>query len=63
MSFPGDEILSVNGDLLHGLSHDEAIAIFKRIKSGPVILQVGRRSNSAATSTSLTSKGIANKNG
>ncbi|CAB4059043.1 unnamed protein product [Lepeophtheirus salmonis] len=39
----GDEILAVNGEILHGLNHGEAIAIFKRIKSGPVVLQIGRR--------------------
>lgn len=33
----------MNGDSVHGLSHDEAIAIFKRIRSGPVALQLGRR--------------------
>ena len=40
---------------MHGLSHDEAIAIFKRIRSGPVVLQVGRRT--AATSAAVTSEG------
>ena len=43
----GDEILAVNGSILHGLSHDEAIAIFKSIRSGPVVLQVGRRTVAA----------------
>ena len=33
---------------MHGLSHDEAIAIFKRIRSGPVVLQVGRRTAATA---------------
>merc|ERR1711899_447662 len=39
----GDEIFAVNGALLQGLSHSEAIAIFKQIRSGPVVLQTGRR--------------------
>jgi len=39
----GDEILAVNGQPLHGLSHNEAIAVFKRIRSGTVSLQCGRR--------------------
>ncbi|XP_059082309.1 uncharacterized protein LOC131879868 isoform X2 [Tigriopus californicus] len=43
--FEGDEILAVNGDILHGMSHEEAIAIFKRIRRGPVVLQIGRRAN------------------
>ena len=30
--FEGDEILAVNGQPLHGLSHNEAIAVFKRIR-------------------------------
>ena len=44
--FLGDEILAVNGEVLHGLSHEEAISIFKRIKAGPVVLQIGRRGGS-----------------
>jgi C-terminal processing protease CtpA/Prc len=39
----GDEILSVNDESLVGLSHAEAIAVFKRIKSGDVVLTVVRR--------------------
>lgn len=39
----GDEILAVNHRPFHGLSHQEAIAVFKDIKSGPVVLHVGRR--------------------
>ena len=39
----GDEILSVNGQTLTGLSHNEAISVFKRIRSGTVSLQVVRR--------------------
>jgi C-terminal processing protease CtpA/Prc len=40
---PGDEILAVNGKALHGLSHQEAIAVFKEIRAGQVVLHVGRR--------------------
>ena len=39
----GDEILSVSGKTLTGLSHNEAISVFKRIRSGGVSLQVVRR--------------------
>lgn len=42
-SFTGDEILSVNGKALQGLSHQEAINVFKSIKSGEVVILVGRR--------------------
>ena len=39
----GDEILSVNGMSVQGMSHGEAISIFKNIKTGPVTLMVTRR--------------------
>ncbi|GLV43022.1 arc [Carabus blaptoides fortunei] len=39
----GDEILAVNGKSLGGVSHQEAIAVFKQIRYGNVLLQVGRR--------------------
>ncbi|GFG37701.1 hypothetical protein Cfor_11778, partial [Coptotermes formosanus] len=39
----GDEILAVNGMSLQGLTHSEAITVFKNIKSGEVLLHVGRR--------------------
>lgn len=39
----GDEILAVNSKPLHGASHQEAINVFKQIRSGSVLLQIGRR--------------------
>ncbi|XP_026463922.1 uncharacterized protein LOC113366516 isoform X2 [Ctenocephalides felis] len=39
----GDEILAVNGNVFDNLSHSEAVAVFKGIKSGPVALHVCRR--------------------
>ncbi|XP_054278593.1 serine/arginine repetitive matrix protein 2-like isoform X2 [Macrosteles quadrilineatus] len=39
----GDEILAVNNKALHGMSHQEAINVFKHIKTGEVVLHVGRR--------------------
>ncbi|CAG2058580.1 unnamed protein product [Timema podura] len=38
-----DEILTVNGSSLQGLTHAEAITAFKNIKEGQVVLHVGRR--------------------
>lgn len=39
----GDEIFTVNGVSMQGLSHTEAIAVFKGIKQGQVVLHIGRR--------------------
>ncbi|XP_063708715.1 probable cyclin-dependent serine/threonine-protein kinase DDB_G0292550 [Culicoides brevitarsis] len=39
----GDEILSVNGKPFQGLTHQEAINVFKHIKSGEVVIMIGRR--------------------
>ncbi|KAF2352190.1 PDZ domain [Trinorchestia longiramus] len=39
----GDEILAINGTSVAGASHGEAIAMFKGIRSGQVLLHVGRR--------------------
>jgi len=41
--FTGDEILFVNGFPMQGLSHAEAIGMFKKIKTGDVVLKVSRR--------------------
>ena len=53
--------MSVNGHPLHGLSHEEAISLFKSIRSGPVVLKLGRRANgssSAASSSSSSSSQV-----
>jgi C-terminal processing protease CtpA/Prc len=41
--FSGDEIFSVNGRSVAGLTHQEAIAIFKEVKQGAVQVAIGRR--------------------
>jgi len=41
----GDEILAVNGTPLQGLTHQQAISVFKEIKNGSILLHVGRRDN------------------
>lgn len=43
----GDEILVVNGKSLQGMKHDEAINVFKSIKSGDVVILIGRRAPKA----------------
>jgi hypothetical protein len=40
--FIGDELLSINSKALHGMTHAEAIAEFKAIKIGDIVLHVGR---------------------
>ncbi len=42
----GDKILEVNGEKLHGLTHNEAIAKFKKVKSGNIDLLVRSRTPS-----------------
>ena len=39
----GDEILAINGKVLQGVSHDEAINEFRAIKNGRVVLKFARR--------------------
>ena len=39
----GDEILAVNEESVIGYSHNEAIAVFKRIRSGPVKVHTIRK--------------------
>ena len=41
--FAGDEIFSVNGRSVAGLTHSEAIGIFKETKVGAIQVTIGRR--------------------
>lgn len=43
----GDEILAVNGQVCHDLSHEEAVKLFKSVKCGEIALQVCRRVKAA----------------
>ncbi|GIY74448.1 PDZ domain-containing protein 2 [Caerostris extrusa] len=58
----GDEIYTLNGQSLQGLSHSEAIAAFKKIKQGPVVLHIGRRSNKKSTSFTESSSKLESSN-
>eukprot|EP00095_Tigriopus_kingsejongensis_P010860 maker-scaffold592_size129239-snap-gene-0.24 protein:Tk10860 transcript:maker-scaffold592_size129239-snap-gene-0.24-mRNA-1 annotation:"PREDICTED: uncharacterized protein LOC101740740" len=49
----GDEILSVNGHSTQGLSHSEAIAIFKGIRSGKVTVHIARRDPTIQSQTTV----------
>ena len=39
----GDEILAVNGQVCHDLTHHDAVKMFKSIRSGEIILNICRR--------------------
>lgn len=41
--FAGDEIFSINSVPVQGMTHQEAIAMFKEVKLGSLILVIGRR--------------------
>ena len=55
----GDEILSINGHIMEGLTHAEAIGIFKSIKTGDLVLNVLRR-NRQLLKNSTNSKSCSN---
>ncbi|ENN74208.1 hypothetical protein YQE_09181, partial [Dendroctonus ponderosae] len=42
----GDEILAVNGQVCHDISHADAVLLFKSVKSGPITLHICRRKKS-----------------
>ncbi|XP_025404881.1 PDZ domain-containing protein 2-like isoform X2 [Sipha flava] len=52
---PGDEILAVNGNVCHDLTHSEAISLFKSFKSGSIVLHICRRSKSSNRTTKAKS--------
>lgn len=39
----GDEIVSVNDVSLQGLPHAGAIALFKKVRAGQLVLKIARR--------------------
>ncbi|XP_016842589.1 PDZ domain-containing protein 2 isoform X2 [Nasonia vitripennis] len=39
----GDEILALNGQICHDLTHREAVQLFRNIKNGPIALHLCRR--------------------
>ncbi|KAF4530181.1 hypothetical protein B566_EDAN001440 [Ephemera danica] len=53
----GDEILAVNGCAVHGLSHNEAIALFKRVRCGELALRITRRNVRASPPKTSTGNG------
>ncbi|XP_047117365.1 uncharacterized protein LOC124798137 isoform X1 [Schistocerca piceifrons] len=51
----GDEVLAVNGQVCHDLTHSEAVALFKKIKTGTVALHICRRVRTKEMSTKAKS--------
>ncbi|KAJ8945620.1 hypothetical protein NQ314_009148 [Rhamnusium bicolor] len=49
----GDEIISINGTPFEGLSHNEAVQLFKNIKCGEVSMEIARRQQYKLFSSSL----------
>ncbi|KAK3909940.1 PDZ domain-containing protein 2 [Frankliniella fusca] len=49
---PGDELLLLNGQPLRGATHAEAVAMFRAVRAGPVVLTVCRRTTKKAQSCS-----------
>lgn len=45
--------MSVNGKAFQGLTHQEAINVFKNIKTGAVVILVGRRNVRRKLDTSI----------
>jgi hypothetical protein len=45
-------VLAVNGLAMQGLSHAEAISVFKNIRAGRVVIHVARRETAAANGAS-----------
>lgn len=41
----GDEILAVNGQVCHDLTHQDAVKLFKSVKTGEIVLNICRRKN------------------
>jgi hypothetical protein len=41
--FSGDEILSLNGQILKGRTHQEVIELFKTVRKGTVELEITRK--------------------
>lgn len=39
----GDEIFTINGTPVSGLTHQEAISMFKEVKQGSIVVTIGRR--------------------
>ena len=53
-NFAGDEIFSINGTSVSGLTHQEAIAMFKEVKQGQIVVTIGRRTPAKKKAVMIT---------
>ena len=53
--FSGDEIFSINGTSVSGLTHHEAISMFKEVKQGTIVVTIGRRAPAKKKIVTITS--------
>lgn len=58
----GDEILAVNGQVCHDISHADAVLLFKSVKSGPITLHICRRKRSKISSKAKSCSSISKPN-
>ena len=55
MGSTGDELLAINGESPEGLTHSQAIASFKHVREGALVLDVVRKLTSSSLSLSFSS--------
>ncbi|XP_018571327.1 uncharacterized protein LOC108911001 [Anoplophora glabripennis] len=58
----GDEILAVNGQVCHDISHADAVLLFKNVKSGPITLHICRRKKTKVSSKAKSCTSISTPN-
>ncbi len=43
LSWPGDEIIAINGRKVEGLVHAEVVSLFREVRRGAITIQLGRK--------------------
>ena len=57
--FLGDEIFSINSVPVQGMTHQEAIGLFKEVKKGPIVVTIGRRASTGGLSKPVSTNHLA----
>ena len=57
--FPGDEIFSINSVPVQGMTHQEAIGLFKEVKKGPIVVTIGRRASTGTLTKPVSTNHLA----